>query len=172
MILLSLLILLSFSSGIYDVEANGKTVPVMTLSEPPYNVQIRVAPDTLSVGNVHMSLVVTRLDDNEDVNNAIVTVAGESQAPDILTIGPFQTSQTPPLLNWYDLTMILPTPGEWAFVANIQEGDSATEFAFNLSVQEGSLDWGLIVVFISAMPLLISIAWYARSLKRRNVARF
>ncbi len=171
MILLTLLILLSFNIGIYDVEANGRTIPIMTLSQEPYNVQIRVAPDTPRVGNVHMSLVVTRLDDNEDVNNAIVTVTGENQEPETFTIGPLQTSQTPPLLNWYDLTMVLPSPGNWAFVAKIQEGDLSTEFGFDLRVEESSLDWGVIIVFISAMPLLISIAWYARSLRKRNAAR-
>ena len=154
--------------GTLSVAANGRTVPVMEITEGPYRVEVRISPPTPRVGNLHLTLVLWTVEGREPVADALVTVRAVGPSPESPVVGPIEAYTIPPTLNWYDLNTALPQKGEWGFVADITEGDLLTRVEFSLTAQSGSADWGLIIVLISGIPLLVAVAWYIRRSARRG----
>ena len=142
--------------------ANGQTVSILDTIEGPYRVQVRVSPPTPRVGSLHMSVVLESQDDLLPVNDASVWVRAVGPAPDSLLVGPVNAEPTTALLNWYDLNIALPEEGEWTFEVDIARGEDSTIVEFPVLVSSGSVNWGVVVVFIAALPLLASAVWYLR----------
>jgi hypothetical protein len=157
--------------GTLSVAANGRTVPVMEITEGPYRVEVRISPPTPRVGNLHLTLVLWTVDRRVPVTDALVTVRAVGPPPESLSVGPLEAYTIPPTLNWYDLNTALPQKGEWGFMVDITEGDRLTNVEFSLTAQSGTVDWGLIIVLISGIPLLVAVAWYVRRSVRRGSPR-
>ena len=151
--------------------ANGQTVSILDTTEGPYRVQVRVSPPTPRVGSLHMSVVLELQDDMLPVNDASVWVRAIGPAPDSLMVGPVNAEPTTALLNWYDLNIALPEEGWWKFELDIARGEDSTIVEFPVLVSSGSVNWGVVVVFIAALPLLVSAVWYFRRATAGRSAR-
>ena len=151
--------------------ANGQTVSILDTTEGPYRVQVRVSPPTPRVGSLHMSVVLESRDDLLPVNDASVWVRAIGPAPDSLMAGPVNAEPTTALLNWYDLNIALPEEGWWKFELDIARGEDSTIVEFPVLVSSGSVNWGVVVVFIAALPLLVSAVWYFRRATAGRPAR-
>jgi len=49
----------------------------------------------------------------------------------------------------------------------IIENEEITNFSMPLEVYPENFNWGIVLVFFSSLPVLISISWYFRKLKRK-----
>ena len=152
-------------------EANGQTVSILDTVQGPYRVQVRVSPPTPRVGSLHMSVVLESQDDMMPINDASVWVRAIGPAPDSLFVGPVNAEPTTALLNWYDLNIALPQEGEWSFALDISQGEDSTVVEFPVQVSSGSVNWGVVVVFIAALPILVSAVWYIRRATAGKPAR-
>jgi hypothetical protein len=151
----------------HPASANGQTVPILEITQEPYYIEVRVSPPTPRVGSLHVAIVLRTLEGREPVSHAAVTMTALGPAPEMLLAGPIEADTIPPTLHWYDFNIALPQAGDWAFTVDIVEEHQLTTINFPLSIMQVSVDWGVIVVFISAIPLLASVAWYVRT-KLRN----
>ena len=86
-------------------------------------------------------------------------------------VGPVNAEPTTALLNWYDLNIALPEEGWWKFELDIARGEDSTIVEFPVLVSSGSVNWGVVVVFIAALPLLVSAVWYFRRATAGRSAR-
>ena len=86
-------------------------------------------------------------------------------------MGPVNAVPTTALLNWYDLNVALPQEGEWSFALDISRGEDSTIVEFPVQVSAGSVNWGVVVVVIAALPMLVSAAWYLRRATTGRQAR-
>ena len=151
--------------------ANGQTVSILDTTQGPYRVQVRVSPPTPRIGSLHVSVVLESRDDLLPVNDASVWVRAIGPAPDSLMVGPVNAEPTTAFLNWYDLNLALPQEGEWSFALDISQGEDSTIVEFPVLVSSGSVNWGVVVVFIAALPLLVSAVWYFRRATAGRSAR-
>ena len=151
--------------------ANGQTVSIFDTVEGPYRVEVRVSPPTPRVGNLHMSVVLQSTVNMQPVHDASVWVRAIGPAPDSLLVGPVNAEPTTELLNWYDLNVALPQDGEWSFALDISQGEDSTIVEFPVLVSSGGVNWGVAVVFIAALPMLVSAAWYLRRATAGRPAR-
>ena len=154
-----------------QASANGQTVSILDTVQGPYRVQVRVSPPTPRVGSLHMSVVLESAEDMFPVNDASVWVRAIGPAPDSLFVGPVNAEPTTALLNWYDLNIALPQEGEWSFALDISQGEDSTVVEFPVQVSSGSVNWGVVVVFIAALPILVSAVWYIRRATAGKPAR-
>ena len=86
-------------------------------------------------------------------------------------MGPLGATATPPTYNWYDLNVSLLQEGEWGFIVDITQGDRQTTLEFPLSVSYATVNWGVVIVLIAAIPLLVAVAWYLRESARGGLSR-
>lgn len=159
------------NTGGHSVEANGQTVPILETTQGLYRVEVRISPATPRVGSLHMVIVLRTLENRQPVNDATVRVRALGPTSESLSVGPVDTYTVPPTFNWYDLNMTLPQEGEWGFTVDITENDQMTRVEFPLMVVSGSINWGIIIVLISAIPFLMAIAWYFRQSARSRLSR-
>ena len=149
-------------------EANGQTVSILETTRGPYDIGVRVSPPSPRVGSLHLSIVLLTADTGEPVTDAAVSVSAVGPGPESIELGPLNTYITPPTFNWYDLNIALAQEGEWRFKVDIARGEELTALEFPLSVTYARVNWGVIIVVISAIPLLIAAAWYLRQSTRRG----
>ncbi len=152
-------------------EANGQTVSILETTQGAYQVDVRVSPPSPRVGSLHMSIVLLTADGGEPVTDASVSVTAVGPLPDSVMLGPLDAYTTPPTYNWYDLNVALLQEGEWGFIVDIAQGDQQTVLEFPLSVSYARVNWGVIIVLISAIPLLVAVAWYLRQTTGRGRPR-
>ncbi len=152
-------------------EANGRTTSILETTQGPYRIDVRVSPPNPRVGSLHMSVVLTTADGGEPVTDASVSVRAVGPLPESLMLGPLAAYVTPPTYNWYDLNVQLLQEGEWGFMVDIAQGDQQTVLEFPLSVSYARVNWGVIIVLLSAIPLLIAVAWYLRQASRGGPSR-
>ena len=151
--------------------ANGQTVAILDTTEGPYRVEVRIAPPTPRVGNLHVSVVLETLDDAQPVVDAAIRVRAIGPSPDSLLVGPFIALPTAEPLNWYELSLALPQDGEWRFTLEILRGEETTVVEFPVRVSSGGVNWGVVAVVLAALPLLVSAAWYVRQATGDRPAR-
>ncbi len=151
--------------------ANGQTVSIFDTVQGPYRVEVRVSPPTPRVGSLHMSVVLQSTVNMQPVHDASIWVRAIGPAPDSLLVGPVNAEPTTELLNWYDLNVALPQDGEWSFALDISQGEDSTIVEFPVLVSSGGVNWGVVVVFIAALPMLVSAAWYLRHATAGRPAR-
>ena len=149
-------------------EANGQTVSILETSQGPYGIDVRISPPNPRVGSLHLSIVLVTADGGEPVTDAAVSVSAVGPLPESLELGPVATYITPPTFNWYDLNIALPHEGEWAFTVDIARGEDLTVLEFPLSVSYARVNWGIVIVLVSAIPLLVAAAWYLRQSTRKG----
>ncbi|MQF48766.1 hypothetical protein FIM08_02545 [SAR202 cluster bacterium AC-647-N09_OGT_505m] len=152
-------------------EANGRTIPILELIHGPYVVEVRVSQATPRVGNLHATIVLRTLQDRQPVNNASVKVSAVGPTPESLPLGPIETYTIPPNYNWYDFSIGLHQVGQWEFIADITENEMVTRVEFPMQVQHVGIDWGLIMVLASAIPLMIAVGWYLRPSRRSGTSK-
>ena len=139
-------------------EANGRTVSILETTQGPYRIDVRVSPPSPRVGSLHMSIVLLTADGGEPVTDATVSVKAVGPLPEsLVTLGPLAAYTEPPTYNWYDLNIQLLQEGEWGFTVDIARGEEQTVLEFPLSVSYATVNWGVIIVLISAIPLLIAV---------------
>ena len=168
---LPVVVALWLSVNLSAAQANGQTVSILDTTQGPYRVNVRVSPPSPRVGSLHMSIVLTTVDGGEPVADASVRVKAVGPLPESLLLGPLDAYTTPPTYNWYDLNVALLQEGEWGFIVDIAQGDQQTVLEFPLSVSYARVNWGVIIVLISAIPLLIAVAWYLRQSTGRGRSR-
>ena len=150
------------------VSANGQTVAILDTEQGPYRVEVRVAPPTPRVGNLHVSVVLQTRDDLQPVGDAAVRLRALGPSPESLLLGPLIAVPDAGLPNWYDLNLALPQDGEWRFTLDILRGDDTTVVEFPVLVRAGGVNWGVVAVVIASLPLLVSAAWYVRQATGRR----
>ena len=168
---LPLVVALWLSVNLSIAQANGQTVSILDTTQGPYRVDVRVSPPSPRVGSLHMSIVLTNVDGGEPVTDASVRVKAVGPLPESLLLGPLDANATPPTYNWYDLNVSLLQEGEWGFIVDITEGDRQTTLEFPLSVSYATVNWGVVIVLIAAIPLLVAVAWYLRESARGGLSR-
>ena len=154
-----------------SVQANGQSVPILETTQGPYRVEVRVSPPTPRVGNLHMVIVLRTLEEGEPVNDVSVRVSALGPEPKSLLVGTIETYTVPPTLNWYDFNIALLQEGEWSFTVDIAENDQLTRIEFSLRVEAGGINWGIVIVLISAIPLLVAVVWYFQQYARNRLSR-
>ena len=152
-------------------EANGQTVSILETTQGPYTIDVRVSPPSPRVGSLHLSIVLQTAESGEPVTDASVIVSAVGPLPESLELGPLDTYTTPPTYNWYDLNIALLQEGEWDFTVDIARGEDLTVLEFPLSVSYATVNWGVIIVLLSAIPLLVAAAWYLRQSTRKGPSR-
>ena len=152
-------------------EANGRTVSILETKQGPYRIDVRVSPPSPRVGSLHVSIVLLTADGGEPVTDATVSVKAVGPLPESVILGPLAAYTEPPTYNWYDLNIQLLQEGEWGFTVDIARGEEQTVLEFPLSVSYATVNWGVIIVLISAIPLLIAVGWYLRQAARGGPSR-
>ena len=168
---LPVVVALWLSVNLSAAQANGQTVSILDTTQGPYRVNVRVSPPSPRVGSLHMSIVLTTVDWGEPVTGASVMVKAVGPLPESLLLGPLDANATPPTYNWYDLNVSLLQEGEWGFIVDITEGDLQTTLEFPLSVSYATVNWGVVIVLIAAIPLLVAVAWYLRESARGGLSK-
>ena len=69
--------------------------------------------------------------------------------------------------NWYDFSANLNQEGAWLLEGQISENEKITSFSMPLEVYPENFNWGIVLVFFSSLPVLVSISWYLRKLKSK-----
>ena len=115
---------------------------------------------------MHFPLVVNNIKDNKPITDASILVLLIGPAPAHVVLGPIQTEKDLTFKNWYDFTADLLEEGEWMLESELKHGDQITRINFTFEVYRVGFNWGVIVVLISTIPIIASLAWYLRKINR------
>ena len=99
--------------------------------------------------------------------NLSVDVVLIGPPPENIFIGKKRLVKDPLYPNWYDFSANLNQEGTWYLEGQIIENEEITNFIMPLEVYPENFNWGIVLVFFSSLPVLISISWYFRKLKRK-----
>lgn len=143
-------------------QANGRTIPILENTQGPYLVEIRSSHPTPSIGKLHLNIVLWTLEAIEPVNHATVSIKALGPGTEPLILGPFDAYKTPTYSNWYEFNIELYKEGEWVFTVDISEEESLTSFDFPIHVKDIALNWMLMILFATAIPIIAMITWRLR----------
>ncbi len=148
-------------------QANGKTAAILEITESDYRIELRSYPTEIRKGNMHFSMVFNYIKNEAPAENLSVDVILIGPPPENLFIGQKKLVKDPLYPNWYDFSANLNQEGTWYLEGQIIENEEITNFIMPLEVYPENFNWGIVLVFFSSLPVLISISWYFRKLKRK-----
>ncbi|MQF98968.1 MAG: hypothetical protein FI729_05555 [SAR202 cluster bacterium] len=148
-------------------QANGKTATILEITEGDYRIELRSYPTEIRKGNMHFSMVFNYIKDESPAENLSVDVILIGPSPENIFIGQKKLVKDPLYSNWYDFSANLNQEGTWYLEGQIIENEEITNFLMPLEVYPENFNWGIVLVFSSSLPVLISISWYFRKLKRK-----
>ena len=160
-------VLAIFSYITFDAQANGKTAKILEITEGDYKIELRSYPTEIRKGNMHFSLVFNYIKNESPAENLSVDVILFGPPPENIFIGQKKLVKDPLYSNWYDFSANLNQKGIWFLEGQILENEEFTNFSMPLEVYPENFNWGIVLVFFSSLPVLISISWYFRKLKRK-----
>ena len=167
LIIILLTVATIFFYVIFPSEANGKTGKLLEFKQGPYNIELRSYPTEIRQGNMHFSMVINHIENGSPVENLSINVILFGPPPENIFIGQTKLVKDRVYPNWYDFSANLNQSGKWNLDGQIIENEQITDFSIQLDVYPEDFNWGIIIVFFSSLPVLVSIAWYMRTLKSK-----
>lgn len=147
---------------IREIEANGRTVPILEIVEDQYLLEIKIFPPTPRVGNFHVNVVIFDMVNRAPTIGASVSIIASGGPPDSLTIGPTKAYSTLVAPNSYETTLNIPYEGDWNLILDIRHEDRTIRPEFLLAFVSADVNLELIFVIMCSIPILISVSWYVR----------
>ena len=145
-----------------SAEANGKSIPIFSSAEGPYQIQFRVSPPTPKVGKLHIVLVIQYLATGEPVDSALVNITALGPSPDRIALDSLQLYDPESESNWYEADLLIPEAGTWQVNAEINHEGQVTSVSIPIVVESWNVDAEILVLIASSIPLLVTTAWYFR----------
>jgi len=167
LVLIIVWVLAIFFYTTFDAQANGKTAKILEITEGDYRIELRSYPTEIRKGNMHFSMVLNHITDGSPAENLSVEVILFGPPPENIFIGQKKLAKDPMYSNWYDFSANLNQEGAWLLEGQISENEKITSFSMPLEVYPENFNWGIVLVFFSSLPVLVSISWYLRKLKSK-----
>jgi len=152
----------------FHVQANGKTGNILEVTEGAYRIELRSYPTEIREGNMHFSMVFNHTKDESPADNLSVEVMLFGPPPENIFTGQKKLVKDPMYSHWYDFSANLNQKGTWYLEGQILENEEITNFSMPLEVYPENFNWGIVLVFLSSLPILVSISWYFRTLSRKH----
>ena len=147
-------VLAIFSYITFDAQANGKTAKILEITEGDYKIELRSYPTEIRKGNMHFSLVFNYIKNESPAENLSVDVILFGPPPENIFIGQKKLVKDPLYSNWYDFSANLNQKGIWFLEGQIIENEEITNFSMPLEVYPENFNWGIVLVFLIAIPTL------------------
>lgn len=152
-------------------QANGRILRYETQAVGAYNIGLGIAPETPTIGPLHLSVSVT-INSDESVTpvvDAIVTVTGTGPNSTAHEIGPIELANNPLDLSVYETTVDIPRIGMWSFVFDIVSDYGSARTRFEVTVQESNPLIGLLALFVLVgLITVLGIAFRSYLQQRRS----
>jgi len=148
-----------------SVLANGAGKEIFRDTEGPYELVVRVQPDTPAVGAVHLTFELTIAETAEAVEDAVIWVVARDETG--IDRYAARALIMPQEKRYYDANLTFEAPGDWTLVVDIErDRTSAATFEVPMPVQEplipsrgvaGTVAW----LFVTSILVGgISLVWY------------
>ena len=154
-----------------NVQANGRTIPILENTEGPYLVEIRSSHPFPNIGNLHFNIVLWTLEEKVPVNDASVTVKAVRSQDKSSLQGAINTYNPPGNPISYEFNIELLQEGNWILIVDILEKERLTSFEFPLKVR--AVDDTLIpmLLFFAFIVMIGIVTWRLRIYSQKHPSK-
>lgn len=145
-----------------NVQANGRTIPILENTEGPYIVEVRSSNPFPSIGNLHFNIILWTIEEKVPVNDAYVTVKAIGPQDESSLQGPIDTYTLSGNVNSYEFNIELHQEGNWIFVVDILERERLTSFEFPLKVHPVDNTLIPMLLFFAFIVMIGIVTWRLR----------
>lgn len=143
--------------------SNGRTVEIARHRTNDLEIYVGILPATPRTGTLHFSIEVNTISTSKPVTDATVTILGTGPSS---VIGPFIARKDLRTPGSYDINLFLEDSGFWEFGVDVtipNDKNTLESIVTTLEIKDPvKFDLWVFGYIIAAIPIIISVAWFAR----------